>query len=91
MVGNDVDEIVGHDRQVVVVDAEILNASRAAVDEAELVRFAGGDSELAVSGIGVAGRARREAAVERHSAVDDGVVGRLRLQGGIIAHDYELD
>ena len=62
-----------------VVDAEILNASRAAVDEAELVGFASSDSELAVSGIRVARRARRQAAVERHPAVDYGVVGKLRL------------
>ena len=79
MVGNDVDEIIGHDRHVVVVDAEILNASRAAVDEAELVRFASSDSELAVSGIWVARRTRRKAAIERHSAVDDSVIGSLRL------------
>ena len=62
-----------------VVDAEVLNASRAAVDEAELVGFASSDSELAVFGIRVARRTRRKAAIEWHSAVDYGVVGSLRL------------
>lgn len=62
-----------------VVDAEILNASRTAVDKAEPVGLAGSDSELAVAGIRVAWRTRSKAAIERHSAINYGIVGSLRL------------